>query len=99
MPNDDFLLSFLEKREARIGRLLRKASELKTAKFDDVKEELKSHIEGSEVYFYGTKMMGLGHEKSHLNIFLEVGELPASFVRADKKFLCFRQFLSNDTKP
>lgn len=75
MPNDENLLKFLEKSSVRVGRLLRNAKAMKNGvgKFQNVAEDLESLIKGSKVHFYGTRAMQLGHEKSHLNIFLEVG--------------------------
>lgn len=76
MPNDEDLLEFLEKSNDRVGRRLINARKMKNeiGRFRKIAEELESQIEGSKVHFYGTRSMQLGHEKSHLNIFLEVGE-------------------------
>lgn len=75
MPNDEYLLRFLNKSEERVGRLLKFAANVKRdGKFQKAAEDLQSKFEGAKVHFYGTRMMQLGHNKSHLNIFLEVGK-------------------------
>lgn len=76
MPDDESLLRFLGHSNKRVGSLLSRARRMREGykQFDDIVEDLKSQIEGSTVHFYGTRKMQLGHEKSHLNVFLEVGE-------------------------
>lgn len=77
MPNDTMLLNFLAKSEDRVGRLLRNSAKMKKnvdVKFRELKVDLEKKFPGSKVYFYGTRKMNLGHERSHLNIFIDVGK-------------------------
>jgi len=43
-------------------------------KFNKLRDELEKQFPGSKAYFYGTRIMNLGHERSHLNIFIDVDE-------------------------
>lgn len=67
-------LAFLENSSKRISNLLAAAKALKKKPHHDIAEFFKTNIAGSTVYFYGTRSMGLGHKKCHLNIFLEIGK-------------------------
>lgn len=75
--NDHGLLEFYNDRDKRVGRLLKDAKNLwrGIGKFEDLALLLESKV-GSQAkcHFYGTRFMQLGHVKSHLNIFLEVGK-------------------------
>lgn len=74
MLTDDGLIRFLQNSEKRVQNLTNTAAGLKHVDFDEAVEELKKVVEGSEIYFYGTRAMQLGHRKSHLNIFFDFGE-------------------------
>lgn len=77
MPNDPDLLQFLAHSERRVKNLLdasKKMRNLRNVKFIEAAADLESKFPGSKVHFYGTKIMNLGHEKSHLNIFIDVGK-------------------------
>jgi hypothetical protein len=73
MQTDQDLLEFHRDTD-RVGSLVRRAKTQKNEKFLEVVVELENIIEGGKIYFYGTRFMGLGHEKSHVNIFVDVGE-------------------------
>lgn len=74
MPNEEDLLDFLYNSEIRIGRLLRASRKMSDeVKFKDAADDLESKFIGSKAHFYGTRFQRLGHEKSHLNIFIDVG--------------------------
>lgn len=71
--NDDLLLGFLQNSKQRIAKLINNAKGWRSETFDDYVEDLQRAIKGATARLYGTKMMQLGHERSHLNIFLDVG--------------------------
>lgn len=78
MHNEGDLLDFLYKSENRVGRLLTASKKMKSVvKFEEAAADLESKIIGSKVHFYGTRFMKLGHERSHVNIFIDVGMLSA----------------------
>jgi hypothetical protein len=77
MENDKVLLKWLEfydDSEQSIEERLKCAELQKNEKFFKVIAELEKVVEGATFYFYGTRYMKLGHEKSHLNIFIDVGK-------------------------
>lgn len=75
MPSDGELLKFFGRRKVQVPNLARKAQRLRNVEvFQKAAEDLELQIVGSKIYFYGTKRMQLGHEKSHLNMFVDVGE-------------------------
>lgn len=74
MLNDENLLKFLLNSEKRISNLTRWAAELKVVEIYEAVEKLESVIQGSKAHFYGTRVMQLGHRRSHINIFLESGK-------------------------
>ena len=75
MYNEASLREFLNNSDKRISNLLSHASKLRfTVNFLDAAKSLEAQIEGSKVHFYGTRIMQLGHGKSHLNMYFEVGE-------------------------
>lgn len=71
--NDNNLLEFLYHSEKRIANLIRRAKGWRSDSFDEYREDLERVIKGATARLYGTKMMQLGHERSHLNIFLDLG--------------------------
>jgi hypothetical protein len=75
MYNEGNLRAFLKKSDARISVLLDQAAKMRnTAYFAKAAEDLESKVEDSKVHFYGSRVMQLGHNKSHVNMFMEVGE-------------------------
>lgn len=75
MYNEESMKQFLKKSSSRVTDLAWQASKMRnTAYFEDAAKDLESKVPDSKVYFYGTRVMQLGHPKSHLNIFLEIGE-------------------------
>jgi hypothetical protein len=74
MLNDDQLLKFLNNSGKRVATLSNCAANLQHIEFYEAIDEIETKVEGSKVHFYGTRAMKLGHRKSHLNMFLEVGE-------------------------
>lgn len=74
MPSDESLLAFLENKDRRVPKLATSAKMLmKTDKFCEGVADLESKFPGSKCYFFGTRPMKLGHPKSHLNLFLDLG--------------------------
>jgi hypothetical protein len=72
--NDD-MVDFLERSEKRVSELVQRASRMRnTSHYADAVADLESKVPDSKVHFYGTRVMQLGHEKSHVNLFLEVGK-------------------------
>jgi hypothetical protein len=75
MYNEDNLRAFLKRSDARISVLLNQAERIRnTSYFAKAAEDLESRVEDSKVHFYGSRNMQLGHNKSHVNMFLEVGK-------------------------
>jgi len=73
MQNEASLLTFLANSRVRVGRLLKTSAKMRNMKkFQELQVDLESKFPGSKVYFYGTRIMQLGHERSHLNIFIDV---------------------------
>lgn len=69
------LLSFLANSEKRIAAMLHRAEVSKNVEeYRSVINELESLVVDSRVHCYGTRFMQLGHEHSHLNLFIETGE-------------------------
>lgn len=75
MRNIDLLLTFLENSEKRIGNLLKRSKRWSDIEeYRDALDELESLVPNCKAYCYGTKFMELGHERSHLNVFIDVGK-------------------------
>lgn len=81
MLTDEGLIRFFQNSGKRVQDLTNTAANLKHIEFYEAIEELKKVVEGSEVYFYGTRAMQLGHRKSHLNIFYDFGEFNVYFFK------------------
>ncbi|CRL06355.1 CLUMA_CG018877, isoform A [Clunio marinus] len=71
---DEYLITFLNKADNRIAQLLERSKKMRNGgeKVQKVKADLEDRFPGAKIYFYGTRFMQLGHDKSHLNAFMEL---------------------------
>lgn len=75
MYNEEGLRTFLNNSDKRISNMLDRSSKMRyTSYFEDAAKDLESKVKDSKIHFYGTRIFMCGHEKSHLNMFMEVGE-------------------------